>query len=225
MKNKLKKSIVSLLCASILTIGVSSPVHAETMETASQFTAIDGTVYDYFLDEVGNPYIIINDEVTYVALPLDHLKVTDSEKIAELNECILPVQTRSLPTNYYDISEGDAEVINSPVYTASVDFDATTTFTTRVLKVNRRHVQFRFKTSNIKKENILTGSKVNFTVYFYDVVAEEWFAETYNEVNCTSTNGVGIVFSPTVTEYLQFDVSKSSKIKSLTLEIWTTGLW
>lgn len=108
------------------------------------------------------------------------------------------------------------------------DFDATTTFTTRVLKVNRRHVQFRFKTSNIsniKKENILTGSKVNFTVYFYDVVAEEWFTETYNEVNCTSTNGVGIVFSPTVTEYLQFDVSKSSKIKSLTLEIWTTGLW
>lgn len=54
---------------------------------------------------------------------------------------------------------------------------------------------------------------------------DAWYAEEHSDVDCTGATGFGVLFSPTITEYLQFDVSKSSKIKSLTLEIWTTGLW
>jgi hypothetical protein len=141
------------------------PIHVEAAEAPLQFTASDGTVYDYYLDDAGNPYTIINEEVVYVALPLEHLKVTDPEKIEGLNASITSTQARGLPTNYYDISQGGAEVLNSPVYTATVDFDVTPTFTTSVLKVNRQHAAFRFKTSDIEKETIFTGSKVSFTVY------------------------------------------------------------
>ncbi len=227
MKRKVNRGMVSLILAIVMTIGVSLSVCAETNTTVHQYVAVNGTVYNYYLDETGNPYTVINAEKVYLALPLEHLRVTDFQKIDELNAAISNTSIgRSTPTTYYDISDNnDTEKLNSSVYSADVNFDDTPTFTTEVLKVNRQHATVRFKTSDIKKENIFAGKKVNFTFYYFDPIDEEWYSQAYSDKDCTGATGFGILFSPSVNQYLQFDISKSSKIKSLTLEIWTTGLW
>ena len=225
-RTQIRRRIVAFILMAMMVMEIPLPVYAETENKVLQHIDVEGKTYDYYLDDVGNPYMIIDGEKMYVALPLAHLRVTDPQKIEELNSAVSEsTMTRAVPTKYYDISSGGAEVINSPVYSKNVDFGTTPTYTTEVLKANRQHAAIRFKTSNIKKENIFAGSKVNFTIYYYDVVDDAWYAEEHSDVDCTGATGFGVLFSPTITEYLQFDVSKSSKIKSLTLEIWTTVLW
>lgn len=209
-------------------IGVAMPsVYAETDVATQQYVAPDGSVYAYYLDEAGNPYTIIDSEKVYLALPLEHLRVTDQQKVEELSQAIWGGSLgRTIPTTYYDISDNDStQKINSSVYSANVDFSQTPTFTTSVLKVNRQHAEIRFKTSDIKKETIFTGSKVNFTYFYYDIVEDIWYSQDFTDIDCTGPTGVGMIFSPTITQYLQFSISKSSKIKSLKVESWTTGLW
>lgn len=181
-----------------------------------QYVAYDGTVYNYFLDEEGSPYIIVNEEIVYILLPLEHLRVTDPEKLAELNETILnPEMIRSEPSNYYDISNNNSTTdIDSPKYSTDVNFNNITTFTTPVLKVNRQHATIRFKTSNLA-----VGQKVNFTVYYYDSVFDEWYSDSYTNKDCTSLRGFGIQFSPTVTPYLQLILCISLLILPLVI-VW-----
>ena len=84
------------------------PTYAQTpiYQTTYEFVFEDGTKIQYYLDEIGNPYRIINGEKVYIALALDHLAVTDSEIILELNSQtknrIESISPRA--TNYYDLS-------------------------------------------------------------------------------------------------------------------------
>lgn len=227
-EEKINQMLLSLVLAIAMTAGTAlTSVYAETDTTAQQYIAPDGSIYAYYLDEVGNPYTMIDSEKVYLAIPLEHLRVTDLQKVEELNQAISSdSQGRAIPAAYYDISDNDStQKINSSVYSADVDFSQTPTFTTSVLKVNRQHAEIRFKTSNVKKENIFAGSKVNFTYFYYDIVEDIWYSQDFTDVDCTGLTGVGMIFSPTITQYLQFSVSRSSKIKSLTVEAWTTGLW
>lgn len=125
------------------------------------FVNIDDDVYYYNFDQNGNPYILIDSEVFYLALPLEHLRVTDNKILEELDKTLdSSMVTRSVPGSYYDISDNDSsEKLNSSIYSASVDFDQTATFTTPVLKVNRQHATVRFKTTDIKK-TFLRGQRL-----------------------------------------------------------------
>lgn len=229
MKKIFEKLAVSVTLIIVIVInGTMTSYAAEQVNYYENgYVTIDENAYYYDFDENRNPYIIKNSEVLYLALPLEHLQVTDEQVIEKLNETFHRAElSRAIPGSYYDISDNDStEKINSSIYSASVNFDQTATFTTSVLKVNRQHATVRFKTSDIKKENIFAGTKVNFTFYYYDIVEDKWYQQVYSEKDCTGTTGFGIIFSPTITQYLKFDVSKASKIKSLKLEVWTTGLW
>ncbi len=228
MKKKMSQTLISIVMALAVIVGTVMPaLHTEAGTEPHQYFAPDGKSYIYQLDESGNPYTMVDGEKMYLALPLGHLQVMDTQKIEELNQAILGGSFgRAIPTSYYDISDNDStQNINSPVYSVDVDFSKTPTFATSVLKVNRQHAEIRFKTSDIKKESIFTGSKVNFTYFYYDIIEDKWYSQNFTDVDCTGPTGVGMIFSPTITQYLQFSVSRSSKIKSLKVEVWTTGLW
>lgn len=228
MKKKITQALVSIVMTLAVMVGIVIPaLHTEAGAEPYQYMDPDGKSYIYYLDGSGNPYTVTDGEKIYMALPLEHLEVTDSQKIEELNQAISGGSLgRAIPTSYYDISDNDStQSINSSVYSVDVDFSKTPTFATSVLKVNRQHAEIRFKTSDIKKESIFTGSKVNFTYFYYDIVEDKWYSQDFTDVDCTSPTGVGMIFSPTITQYLQFSISRSSKIKSLKAEVWTTGLW
>lgn len=228
MKKKVSQTLLSIVTALTVIVGIAMPaLHTKAAAEPHQYFDPDGKSYIYYLDESGNPYTMRDGEKIYFALPLEHLQVTDPQKIEELNQAISSgLSTRAIPTSYYDISDNDStQKINSSVYSVDVDFSKTPTFATSVLKVNRQHAEIRFKTSDIKKESIFSGSKVNFTYFYYDIIEEKWYSQDFTDIDCTGATGVGMIFSPTITQYLQFSVSRSSKIKSLKVEVWTTGLW
>lgn len=116
-RTQIRRRIVAFILMAMMVMEIPLPVYAETENKVLQHIDVEGKTYDYYLDDVGNPYMIIDGEKMYVALPLAHLRVTDPQKIEELNSAVSEsTMTRAVPTKYYDISSGGAEVINSPVY-------------------------------------------------------------------------------------------------------------
>lgn len=221
-KGRIKRSIMSLGLAMVMCVSSGLPAHAVDMESY-QYMAPDGTVYNYYLDETLNPYIIRDGEPIYIALPLAHLEVTDTQKLAELNAARNSARTRDIPTDFYDISTGGDKVTVSPTYSANVDFDTTSCFATPVLKLNRYHATLRIKTADVIKENLVGGSEINLRLYYYEGTEDRWYAHYYIGTTCTGLTGYGLVYPTSVTEYVKFEVTEYSPIKTLTLKVWTTA--
>lgn len=235
MKKSIGYIIISICFAFSLFTGSYETASAASEEISRTLT--DREVNEYFFDHDGNPYIIENGEILYVALPLDHLRVTNKstlmmldkylEDISKTSSQIHDTILRAYPSrnNYYDISSGGYNVANSPVYTKHMDFDMNTTCATSVLKVNKYHSAFRFKVDNVVKKSWFVIPKISFTVYYFDPIERAWFEETYNNKSCTGDAGFGVAFSPSYTEYLYFEVTPASAIRSINANIWTTRNW
>ncbi len=75
------KKIISLIM--ILVIISLSGVSALALEEKQMYEFVypDGKTVNYYLDENQMPYVLVDGEVVYIALPLEHLRVTDFVKI------------------------------------------------------------------------------------------------------------------------------------------------
>lgn len=186
------------------------------------FYGTDGAEIEYYKDEDGHPYVLADGEMQYILLPLPEFKVTDPEKIRQLEAVRTGTNMqRSVPTSYVDLSTGAAGVA-SAAYSASVSFKDEAEFTTSVLKYNRYHSTLRIKVKDVVKNNIFTGSKISYNIYYYNEAFDEWSCDTYTDKDCTGSNGIGYVFTPSTMTYGMFDIYKSSDLKSFTINIWTT---
>ncbi len=222
---RLKKLSKMVTCVLVMCATMVLPVYAQdTADSMYEYVDIDGSVIEYYLDEEGNPYHYVNDEKIYLALPLEHLRVTDPEKIEELNQILADTMSRAVPTSYVDLSTG-AATLASNKYTASVSFANATSFTTQVLKFHSQHKTIRIETSDIVKENIFAGKKVTIVYHYYDLIFDEWSEQKYTSKDCSDIGGFGIQYVGSTSPYARFDIEKSSAIESFTLKIWTTPLY
>lgn len=223
MKNN--KSI--LFCILVMAICVIMPMKVSAVGLNNelyQYVDIDGSIIEYYLDDSGNPYQYYNGEKLYLALPLEHLQVTDPAKIEELNQILEMSVTRQVPTDYRDLSTGSA-TLASDVYSSYVSFENTNIFTSSVLKFNSQHSTIRIQATNIRKENIFASTNVNIIYYYYDIVLDRWSSATYSDKDVSGTGGFGIRYVASTCPYAQFQLTKSSALKSFDINIWTTPLY
>ncbi len=181
------------------------------------------TAVEYYLDENGNPYTMLENEKVYLALPLENLKVIDSDIIIKLNTDLFGGNSKSLPTNYYDISGGSGA--NSPTYTKSVSFVNSNSSTTQVLKLNTGHAAMCFKAENIVKQHIFAGKKVGVTYYYYNIVDDDWYSINIGTVNFSSTPTYRFQHLPSASWFGKFTLNKVSAIKTFDFVCWTTAIW
>lgn len=214
----MKKMLSLLLCVFLLlqTCLVSFAV-SETNGAMYTYQLGEQTI-SYYLDEHQMPYVLQSGQKVYIALSLPHLKVSDPTVLEQLNQAIHP-RTRAIPTNYYDISYGAANV-NSPAYSVNVSLPtATSTYTTSVLKMNVNHEAIRIKTTN---HTPTLSRKINLTFYYYDQANDRWYYQSHRSVNCSLPNGYGILNNCAIYPYSQFFITKDSSLTSFTLTINTT---
>ncbi len=185
------------------------------------YTTNEGKNIYYCLDENLNPYYIVNGEKMYITLPLEHLKVTDKQIIAELNQSMNKESAKSTPTSYYDISTGGTST-DSPHYTRSVSFENSTSFITPVLKLNISHNTMRVKASNIVKQHIFAGKKFDLTYYYYDSIDDAWYTQSHTGVHLEST--FAFYHLPSTFNFGKVKVEKNSAIKTFDLDVWTSVL-
>lgn len=213
-----KKVFSVFLCVLLMfQLNLISFAHSETSE---EFVyQMGGVSIVYYLDSEQNPYIFNDGEKMYISLSLPHLEVTDAEILAELNKAIQPVEMRSVPTNYYDISYGPYNV-NSPAYSVNVSLPtATSSFTTAVLKMNPHHEAIRIKTTD---HSPILSRKINLTFYYYDQANDRWYYQSHRSISCSGANGYGISNICSTYPYSQFFITKDSNLTSFKLTINTT---
>lgn len=180
---------------------------------------LTNTSIQYYLDENGAPYILQDDGMQYVALPLPSLEVTDEDKLAELNAALENQMTaRSAPTNYVDISSG-------VTYTMRVDFSATVDcVTTPVLKMNREHVRILASITDVSKPIWVVDKDVTLVLYYYDGMNDRWYSIYYIGQDFT-TNPLNVQFPLSVYEFIKFDVRESSPITSCKFNVHSSARW
>jgi hypothetical protein len=220
-KEFIMKKIISSILIAILLMSVAI-IPGYSFDEQYVYVAPDGEKIYYYLDENLNPYNYIGDDKVYLALPLEHLRVTDPAILAELNSSIETASVNSVPSTYYDISTGGASTA-SPHYTKSVSFESASSFTTPVLKLNTSHTTMRVKASNIVKKNIFAGKKFDVTHYYYSVTDDSWFNQADTGIDLSST--YPILYTPDVYNFSKIKITKNSAIKTFTLDVWTTPLW
>lgn len=223
------KKIISLLlvCVMLSMSGVSAFALEEKQMYEFEFP--DGKKVNYYLDENQMPYRLIDGEVVYVALPLEHLKVTEPLKIAKLNAGQAESQSeksgnQGAPTYYFDLSTGPASR-NSISYTQPISFLNVTSMSTMNLKFHPQHQSIRIKTTNLVKEHFWSGVKIDFTYYYYYESNKEWCYLNFTNINCTIADGFGFQHQPNIHTFGRFDIIKNSGLQSFDVEIWTSFTW
>ncbi len=182
----------------------------------------NGYETEYYIDDDGHAYVDKDGDKLYILLPLERFRVTDEAKIQQLEALRNSNNTqKSVPSSYVDLSTGAAGAA-SPAYAADVSFEEETEFTTAVLKYNKYHSTLRIKIKDVVKNNIFAGNKISYNIYYYYEAFDEWYVDSYTDVNCSGTSGVGYDFTPSTMTYGLFDIYKSSDLKSFTVNIWTT---
>lgn len=82
-----KRTLSSLLSILFLSlVFFSIPVSAVDYGEKYTYTDVDGTVFEYYLDENGYPFQIEFGEKIFLLLPLEHLKITNEKELAELRK-------------------------------------------------------------------------------------------------------------------------------------------
>lgn len=226
MQKKFFTKVICFIMGVIVFSTCTISSKAQENDTAYQYTDREGKIYNYYLDENKNPYIISDGEIIYVALPLDFLEVTDEETLQELQSSIKTNSNeRSAPTNYVDISTGgNPSGLASPEYTMNVTFNSqVTNKKSDVLKLNRNHNYILASVSNVSKPIWVLDSDVTLVIYYYDEVDERWFSLHYIGQNLV-IKPFKVKFPISVNEFVQFDVRQSSPISSFTFSAWTAAL-
>ncbi len=226
MRKKIFTKVICFIMGVIVFSTCTISSKAQENDTVYQYTDREGQIYNYYLDENKNPYIISDGEIIYVALPLDFLEVTDEETLQELQSSIKTNSNeRSAPTNYVDISTGgNPSGLASPEYTMNVTFNSqVTNKKTDVLKVNTSHNRVFARVSNVSKPIWVLDSDVTVVLYFYDEIEDKWFSNHYIGQNLT-VNPLNIQFLSGINEFIQFDVRQSSPVSSFTFTTWTAAI-
>ena len=66
-RTQIRRRIVAFILMAMMVMEIPLPVYAETENKVLQHIDVEGKTYDYYLDDVGNPYMIIDGEKMYVA--------------------------------------------------------------------------------------------------------------------------------------------------------------
>lgn len=221
-----KKALLSFILACMIFISSVTFASAKESDTSYVFTFPNGKNIFYFLDEYGNPYVLDkNGEEIPIALPLDNLKVTDAEKIEQLNAELSTNNSRSAPSSYVELTAATPSQ-NSTKYTQVMSFLSTTSLPTRYIKFYPNHEGLSIKTADVYKEHWYSSVNINFTWYYYTEYLDSWYSRTFTNQNCTNSAGKRIQHEPSINPYGKFEMSKgSSGVESFVLEIWSTYAW
>ncbi len=179
----------------------------------------DREIY-YLMDEKMQPYYEANGERIYLALPLEHLRVTDEEFLAELNRGMQTAMAINplayVPGDYHDLA---VETFERTMYLSD-------NYTyTGILKMDPTKRVIRMKTSEEIKNHLFTGKKISYIVAYYSVVDESWHKQTVEDINCSNDVGVSLnVVSGQLSPYVYFGVKKSSDLYSAKVSCWCTDI-
>ena len=223
MKIIKKVSAMTLVVIFMFILAVNSFAYNQNQQYTYYYP--NGNSVMYYLDDAGNPYVFENGEKIYIALPLEHLKVTDENLIFDLNQSInnnsQQIQPYSVPTSYFDLSTGAADdaSISYTVNNVSLANGVLTAFS--ILKFNPHHQYVCFKTDIIDKA-FLAGNKVTLTYFYYNIYDDAWYNSRYEGVKCTSTFGYAIKSDFNVCPYGRFSIVRYSDIYTVNVSIWTT---
>lgn len=225
MKKFLSISLTFLLMMTFLLNSVA--LSGGTGGEQYTYTCSNGTIVQYYLDDNGNPYSYVNGERQYMLLPLEHLRVTDRERINELNSQIGNdiqdgITTYSnAPSSWYDMS-GTVSATKSVTYTTFVNFDLMSKVVTPPLMVNSCFHNLNIVTANMEKK-LFSGKIVTIMVEYYVKDWDSWYSVT-REDNYTE-EGYNYSFSPSATPYIRLTATKSSfGVKNFDLEVLTWGV-
>lgn len=224
MRKKVIIGIVALCFVFLFPFMTSASTAYATEETQNKneyyvYNYGDKEIY-YLLDEKKQPYYESNGERIYLALPLEHLKVTDEEFLAELNCSIKNTTLRTTsayePEDYHNLA---SEPFESTIYLSN-DYTYT-----KILKMNPTKEVIRIKTSKEVKNHFFTGKKISYVVVYYSAVDETWFQYTVDDINCSNDVGSALdLTSGQLFPYVYYGVKKSSDLSSVTVTCWCTDV-
>lgn len=224
MKKFLSLTLVVLLIVTFSFNSVALSTGTDGEEYSYTFS--DGITVLYYLDDSGNPYTYANGEKQYMLLPLEHLRITEQERVDELNSQIGNNSPNGItvysnpPTNYYDLS-GRESPTRSVMYTQFVDLEVFSKGITPPLKLNSLFGKMNVTTANLKKK-IFSGKIVKLILEYYSNADGSWYSEVY-EMDFTGKGQEFIVY-PEAFPFARLTVSKSSSgIKNFTLQVYTWG--
>lgn len=223
---KLSKNCIAITLAIMFLFSSISLVAVAKEDDIYIFTMPDGTQINYFLDENNTPYVI-NDvgEQIIIALPLEHLRVTDEETLEQLNNELNTQNSRSSPTSYFNLTASSPSS-NSIKYTQVMSFLNVTTLPTQNIKFYPNHEALSIKTADIYKEHWYSSVKINFVWYYYTEYLDVWSSLSFTNVDCSSSVGKRIQHEPSINTFGKFEMSKgNSGVESFILEIWSTYAW
>lgn len=226
MKRRIRKKVISLTTAVIILLQcLSLSAFAYNDGELYTFVFYDGTEVNYYLDSDGMPYCYENGEKIYMALPLEHLRITDEAILAELEEARLEIEnntTRAIPTNYVDLSQC-AYQQNSPYYTRAITFATTSTeISTPVFKLYEGHHSIRLKMYNIEKAHWYSSTNITYRYAFYDPYSNTWSSVTIKDADCTLENGSGYKHTPSAYPYGRYYIVRNNNLVNFDIRIWTT---
>ncbi len=179
----------------------------------------DEEIY-YLLDEKMQPYYEADGERVYLALPLEHLKVTDEEFLAELNCAMQNAMSINplayVPGDYHDLA---VEPFERTMYLSD-------NYTyTGILKMDPTKRVIRMKTSEEIKNHLFTGKKISYIVAYYSAAEDTWHKYTVEDINCSNDVGSPLdLVSGQLYPYVYFGVKKSSDLYSAKVSCWCTDI-
>lgn len=179
----------------------------------------DKEIY-YLLDEKMQPYYEADGERIYLALPLEHLRVTDEEFLAKLNRGMQNAMAINpltyVPGDYHDLA---VEPFERTMYLSD-------NYTyTGILKMDPTKKVIRMKTSDEIKNHLFTGKKITYLVAYYSLVDESWHKQTVEDIDCSNDVGTSLdVVSGQLSPYVYFGVKKSSDLYSAKVSCWCTDI-
>jgi len=209
------KKITALIMVGIflLCFGLQAFAVSENGETVYQMELSDGTVVEYYLDEHLSPYQMNDGQKVYLALPLEHLKITDPALVAELDASIGNTVTRGVPTDTYSLGTNR--------YNVHLDFRNDKSFVTPIFQYVGSNPFLKVKASNIDKAPF-AGKEFNVCYMYYQSADDTWFQACYYGVDCSDSDGLAIQHFPDIRPYGRFVISKSSNIYSADFSIFTS---
>ena len=220
---KMLKRIVALCCVCLFSF-MSTTVSvyaAEGYQRENEYYIFKygDREIQYMLDEKQQPYYESNGERINLALPLDHLKVTDEALLAELNSKLQDEMLRGTfnyePTNYHNLGVQPYEE------TMGLSENYTDT---DILKMHPTKGILRIKTSEEEKKHFWLGKKISYVLYYYSPETNWWYDYTVNNINCSNDVGSSInLVSAQLYPYVYYDV-KSSDLTSAKITCWCTDV-
>lgn len=222
MKNMLKRVVaLCFVCLFSFMSTATSVYAAEDFQKEKEYYVYKygDREIKYLLDENMQPYYESNGERINLALPLEHLKVTDEALLAKLNSKMQNEMTREtnnyVPSNYHDLGVQPYEE------TMSLSENYTDT---DILKMHPTKGVLRIRTSEEERKFLKFGRKISYILYYYSPDTNTWNTYTVNNINCSNDTGSPLdLISAQIYPYVYYDV-KSDDLSSAKITCWCTDV-